>query len=299
MSDCASTVGVVPAHPIRADLHTHSNASDGVHAPADLLQQASRRGLSVVALTDHDTTHGLSQAADMARELGIIFVPGIELSTDVGRGEIHVLGYGISPDAGRLQETLERLRSSRVTRAEGILDRLRKLGIDVPFDAIAPVEAGASIGRPHIARALVTHGHAASVRDAFDRYLGQGKPAYVASERLTPVDAVRLIRAASGIPVVAHPFSSPEFPHSLPPLIAAGLVGLEVYYGEYDEDSRRVLADIASRHGLIATGGSDYHGPGFKEGRELGSVDIPSVALSRFLEVVAAATRQADDRSSW
>lgn len=269
-----------------------------MHAPADLVHQASRRGLSLLALTDHDTTLGLFPAANTARQLGMTFVPGIELSTDVDRGEIHVLGYGIDPHADELQVTLERLRTSRVTRAGRILERLRRLGIDLPLDAIQPAEPGVSIGRPHIARALIDHGHASSVRDAFDRYLGQGKPAYIASERLTSVDAVRLIRSAGGVPVVAHPFSSPAFPHSLPELVAAGLAGLEVYYGEYDEDRRRVLADIASRHGLIATGGSDYHGPGFKEGRELGSVDIPAESLRRFLDAVGIDPSRAEDRSN-
>lgn len=295
MFDLASPAGAASSVPLRADLHTHSNASDGIHAPADLLRQASRRGLSVLALTDHDTTLGLAAAAAEARLLRITFVPGIELSTDVERGEIHVLGYGIDPDATELQSTLERLRRSRETRAARILDRLRRLGIDLPDESIQPAEPGASIGRPHIAMALIAAGQASSVSDAFDRFLGQGKPAYVASERLKPADAVRLIRSAGGLPVLAHPFSSPGFPHTLPDLIAAGLGGLEVYYGEYDDDRRRVLADIAARHDLIATGGSDYHGEGFKEGRGLGSVDVPTEALRRFLSAVGSSADPSTD----
>jgi predicted metal-dependent phosphoesterase TrpH len=266
-----------------ADLHTHSNASDGQLAPADLLQQAARRGLSILALTDHDTTLGLPEAAAAARTLGIRFIPGIELSTDVERGEIHILGYGVDPHNGTLQGTLARLRESRETRIERMLDRLKQQGIALPRDQIHASAAGASVGRPHIARAMIAAGYVSSVSEAFARYLDKGKPAYIAAERLTPVEAVRLIHETGGLPVHAHPLSSPDFPGSLPALIDAGLVGLESFYGEYSASQRKQIARVAAQHGLLPTGGSDFHGMGFKEGRDLGGVTLPEEVIDRFL----------------
>jgi predicted metal-dependent phosphoesterase TrpH len=271
-----------------ADLHTHSNASDGQLAPADLLEQAARRGLSILALTDHDTTLGLPEAADAASTLGIRFIPGIELSTDVERGEIHILGYGVDPNNSTLQRTLARLRESRESRIERMLDRLEQQGMTLPRDQIRASAAGASVGRPHIARAMIDAGYVSTISEAFARYLDKGKPAYIAAERLTPVEAVRLIRDTGGLPVHAHPFSSPDFPASLPALIDAGLVGLEAYYGEYSEPQRNQIATIASQYGLLATGGSDFHGVGFKEGRDLGGVTLPADVIDLFLARLSA-----------
>ncbi|MEX1158597.1 MAG: hypothetical protein WEC79_06690 [Thermomicrobiales bacterium] len=162
---------------------------------------------------------------------------------------------------------------------------MRQLGVDLPDGAVRASGSDASLGRPHIARAMVESGHARSVGDAFDRFLGNGMPAYIASERKpTPAEACRLIRAAGGLPVHAHPCSSGDFPENLPDLIEAGLAGIEVYYGEYTLDRRQKLAMIADAYGLLATGGSDYHGEQFKAGRELGSVDLPADVLRRFLQ---------------
>jgi 3',5'-nucleoside bisphosphate phosphatase len=273
----------VDSIPARADLHTHSTASDGLLAPADLIRQASRRGLSILALTDHDTTAGLDEATATGDDPGIRVIPGIELSCDVPSGETHLLGYGIDWRHDELQSQLEQLREARRTRLSSILDRLRDLGMTLDADALAPPSEQASVGRAQVARALVSAGYVVSVGEAFDRYLALGKPAYVASDRLTPQQAIALVRRVGGIPVLAHPFTSPGFEERLPDLIAAGLLGIEVYYGEYDDARRQQLAKIAGRHGLLATGGSDYHGEGFKEGRDLGSVDIPADVLDRFL----------------
>jgi 3',5'-nucleoside bisphosphate phosphatase len=266
-----------------ADLHTHSTASDGLLAPADLLQQAHRQGLSVLALTDHDTTLGVPEALAEGERLGIRVIPGIELSTDVEVGQVHMLGYAVDPHDRVLGETLAHLRAARLTRAARILERLHELGIDLPHESIEPVAEDASVGRPHIARAMIAAGYVGSVAEAFDLYLGEGRPAYLASEKLVPEDAIALVRRAGGLPVLAHPFSSPEFPERLPALVAAGLGGLEVYYGEYTPAQRTLLRALADEHGLLATGGSDYHGPRFKEGRDLGSVAIPGDVLERFL----------------
>lgn len=269
----------------RADLHTHSTASDGTLAPADLVTQASRRGLTILALTDHDTTAGLAEAIVAGEAHGVRVIPGIELSTDVSAGEIHVLGYGIDPASTTLQAALERYRAARLERAARIVARLRELGIHLPEGSVQASASDASLGRPHIARALVAAGHVQTVSEAFDRYLGNDKPAYIASERKpTPAEAIALIRSVGGLPVHAHPFTSNEFPNSLPGMIEAGLAGIEVYYAEYTHDRREALARIAAEHGLLATGGSDYHGEQFKERRALGSVDLPSEVLQRFLD---------------
>lgn len=269
----------------RADLHTHSTASDGTLAPADLVRQASRRGLSLIALTDHDTTSGLDEAIEAGASLGVRVIPGIELSTDVTAGEVHMLGYGIDPRNDTLQQTLASYRQSRLERAERIIARLRGLGVDLPEGSVRASSDDASLGRPHIARAMVAAGHVNSVSEAFDRFLGNDKPAYVASERKpTPVEAIQLILAAGGLPVHAHPFTSDAFPDLLADLVAAGLAGIEVYYAEYTPERRETLARIAAEHGLLATGGSDYHGEQFKKRRELGSVSIPAAALQRFLD---------------
>ncbi len=263
------------ANRIRADFHTHSTASDGLLAPADLVRQASRRGLTILGLTDHDTTEGLAEAATAAAALDIRLIAGIELSTDVEPGEVHILGYGINPDDETLQRTLATLRRARETRIDRMVERLRALGIVLDRDAIRPSRPGASIGRPHVAQAMIAAGYVSSVPEAFERYIGNGRPGYVPSQRLTPVEAVRLIVSAGGLPVHAHPLTSPIFPDNLAELKAAGLAGVEAYYGEYSPAQRERIAAVAADYDLLVSGGSDYHGEQFKHGRDLGAVAIP------------------------
>lgn len=272
----------------RADLHTHSNASDGADAPAELVELASRRGLSVLALTDHDTTTGLAAAAAAGGRVGLRVIRGLELSTDVPRGELHILGYGIDPDDAALQAALADLRERGARRLHVMLERLREQGIDLPDAVIERRDERESVGRPHIARALVAAGHVGSIQEAFQRYLAHGRPAYVPKSKLAPADAIALVRGAGGLPFMAHPFSLPDFEEQLPELQAAGLAGLEAYYGEYDDERRRRLAELAAERGLLVSGGSDYHGEHFKQGRELGAVDLPGDVLPRFLGALDA-----------
>jgi predicted metal-dependent phosphoesterase TrpH len=268
----------------RVDLHTHSTASDGSIAPAALVQEAARRGLSLLALTDHDTTAGLPEALNAGREHGLPVVPGIELSTDTNEvGELHLLGYGIDPDHAELQAALEAFRRESAARLLRIIARLRELGINLPDEVAHPSHDTHSVGRPHIARALVASGVVGSVQEAFATYLGKGRPAYIPRSKATPEEAIRLVRAAGGLPVMAHPLTLPDYAARLPELIRSGLAGLEAYYGEYTEQQRDELARVAARHGLLATGGSDYHGENFKAGRELGSVHVPEPMVRRFL----------------
>lgn len=271
---------------VRADFHTHSTASDGTLAPAELVLESVRRGFSHIALTDHDTVGGLAEALDAAARHELTVIPGVELSARVDYGELHILGYGIDHHNEQLLAQLGHLRDQRLSRASRMVERLEDAGIRIDPDTLPAVTEGHSIGRPHLARALVASGYATDVPDAFDRYLVWGRPGYISSARLEPEEAVALIRTAGGIAVMAHPFSLPGFEEHLPGLISAGLVGLECYYGEYSPEQREQLAGVAERFQLLPTGGSDYHGPNFREGRDLGSVEIPQAVCQRILDAL-------------
>ena len=260
--------------PSSVDLHTHSTASDGTLTPVRLVTLAAARGLRVLGLTDHDTTAGLPEARSAAERHDLTLVPGVELSTHVAEGEVHVLGYFIDPEHPRLVEALARFREAREGRASAIVGRLAAVGATIDLARVLEIAGGGSIGRPHVARVLVESGHASSINDAFDRFLVRGRPGYVERYRLTPPDAVRLVRAASGVPVLAHPHSVADLDRLLPELVAAGLGGLECHYGDYDDGLKRDLLALAARHRLVATGGTDFHGPGFGR-RLLGATIVP------------------------
>jgi predicted metal-dependent phosphoesterase TrpH len=263
------------------DLHAHTTASDGVLAPAQLVELAVARGLVVLAVTDHDTTDGVERALAAAAGSGLRVIPSVELSTDVPAGEVHVLGYFVEPRSPVLADSLRRFREARHGRARRMVEQLIAVGVPITFEAVAAIAGEGAIGRPHVARALVAAGCATSVNDAFARYLVRGRPGYVERFKLTPVDAVRLIRDSGGVPVLAHPLSAVDLDALLPELIAAGLGGLEVYYGDYDEAARAGLLTLARRHDLAPTGGTDYHGPNIAHSRDLGDAGVP-------LECVAA-----------
>lgn len=263
------------------DLHAHSTASDGSLTPADLVAEATRRGLRVLALTDHDTLAGLPEATSAALERGIELIPGVELSSEAGAFEIHVLGYYVDPADGELAAVLAGHAAQRRTRAQRVVERLAALGLPVPMERVIAIAGEGTLGRPHIARAMIEAGYVATVGEAFDRYLANGKPAYVPRDNTTPEEAVALLSRAGAVPVLAHPFSTGDVEGTLRRLVPHGLRGMEVYYGEYAPERRDQLRAIADDWSLIPTGGSDYHGPAFKEGRELGSVPIPREVVDR------------------
>lgn len=271
----------------RADLHTHSTASDGLLSPDELVTLASDRGIVVLSLTDHDTTDNVAAAGETARDAGMTFIPGVELSTHVRRGELHILAYGIDIHDGALQDELERLRASRRDRATVMIERLRAIGVEITPEDVAAHAGGGSIGRPHVARAMIDKGYVTSIDEAFDRYIGPGRAAYVSREALTPERAIELISSAGGLATMAHPLTLPDYEERLPDLVSAGLRGIEAYYGEYSEVERQRIAAVGRRFGLLATGGSDYHGPEFREGRELGSVPIPEEAVEALLSAIS------------
>jgi hypothetical protein len=269
-----------------ADLHAHTTASDGLNSPAALVSMAKARGISILAVTDHDTIGGISEATCTARELGIRLIPGIEFSTRARRGETHVLGYGIDVTDAELARELAELRASRLERGSRMIGRLEELGIELDRASMRGTGADGSPGRPHIARALVESGHAGSVSDAFERYLSVGRPAFVPRRAVTAERAIELVSNAGGIAVLAHPLSVFDLDQRLGELIDAGLRGIEAYYGEYDDSARDELARLAESRDLLVTGGSDFHGSDEQEGRELGAVSWPALHLDAFLDAL-------------
>lgn len=274
----------------RIDLHAHTTASDGTLPPARLVEEASLRGLSVLGVTDHDTLDGLSEAIAAAAVHRITVVPGVELSTTVPSGEIHILGYFVDATDQGFVAALRSLADARRRRIETMITRLRDLGFDLDRDQIMRDADDGSIGRPHVARALMRLGIVESISDAFDRFLTPGTPGWVPRERFAPERAVTLLTSNGALPVLAHPYSTKAIEATVDRLLPAGLGGIEVFYGEYSEEQRRHLLGIADRAGLIPTGGSDYHGPPQREGRALGSADVPGWVWDR-LSSTSQATR--------
>ncbi|NLF13243.1 MAG: PHP domain-containing protein [Anaerolineaceae bacterium] len=270
----------------RVDLHSHTTASDGGLAPQDLVARAASLGIEVLAITDHDTTTGVPAALAEARRLDIVVVPGVEISALSGREEIHLLGYFVDVENEELQAFLGRTRVARRERAEKMLARLAQLGLPVEWERVVELagEAG-SIGRPHVATTLLEAGLIHSWDEAFERWIGRGCPAYVERYKLTPEDAIDLVRASGGLPVLAHPYiytrkgerkKDLNLKHWLPRLVRAGLAGIEVYYPNYPRRVSRSLLEMALYYGLMITGGSDFHGGAMANG--LGSVDVPWAA---------------------
>ncbi len=270
---------ISPNISMKIDLHTHSTASDGLLSPSELIKQACEAGLTLIALTDHDTTNGLEEASAAGRASGVEVIPGIEVNTDIAGAEVHVLGYFLEYRQPAFQHTLQTLRDMRVTRAQRMVAKLQALGMRVSWERVRELAAG-TVGRPHVAAALVEGGYAASVADAFDRYLNRSAPAYVPRYKLAPLDAIRLINSVHGLPVLAHPAGLPDLEALLPPLCEAGLAGLEVYYGEYSVDTVNWLRKLADTYYLIPTGGSDYHGPGIHP-TPLGARDVPPESVTQ------------------
>jgi 3',5'-nucleoside bisphosphate phosphatase len=253
------------------DLHSHSTASDGAFAPAVVVQEAHKAGLSAIALTDHDTTAGLEEARAASEQFGIRLVPGIELSAVEDDHETHILGLHLGSTTP-IDAKLSQLREMRRTRAAKIVDLLNANGVRITFDAVLEQAGSAAIGRPHVARALIAEGWAIDSRDAFDRYLASGRPGFVPKDQLTIRDAIALIHAAGGLAIVAHP-GAQGTRERIELLLKDGLDGVEVRHpGHSAEDILRLMA-LVEHFGLVPSGGSDWHGvPG---PRTLGAMRVP------------------------
>jgi predicted metal-dependent phosphoesterase TrpH len=254
-----------------------------------LVEEAARRGLRFLAITDHDSTEGLPEAmavAETYRPLEIL--PGIEINCDVEGAEIHILGYFMDWQASWFQDFCREQRRERRARVHRIVERLAALNMPVDAEEVFALVKEGSAGRPHVAQVMVAHGYVKSVREAFDKYLGSGKPANVPRKKLTPADAVRLLRKAGGVPVFAHPGLA-DRDALIPGLIAAGLMGIECYYTEHSAGQRATYVELCHDHGLVATGGSDFHGPKVRAAT-LGSPSVPLSTVEE-LRAKAAASR--------
>ena len=277
---------------MKADLHLHTTASDGRSSPQEIVGMAARLGLKVIAITDHDTVAGLAPALAAAKRYpDLRVIPGVEVSTDVPHGEVHVLGYFIDYLDDELASTLERLRNSRQVRAEKMVAKLALLGAPVDWERVREIAGGGSIGRPHVAQALVERGHISSSREAFVRYIGRNGPAYVERDKLTPEQVVELIVRARGLPVLAHPAEMEQLEEVMARLQKVGLAGIEAYYNGYPRKTVKYLASLASKYGLVASGGSDYHGVDNANETPIGKVAIPSECVEQLFALAAQRSR--------
>ena len=273
------------------DLHVHSTSSDGSTPPAELPALGVAARLSAMVLTDHDTVGGVAAFLDAARRAGIAAVSGVELSTRFEFAEIHLLGYGVDIEDKALLAGLSRIQSSRAERNARILARLADMGFPLDEAEVWSLAGDADVvGRPHIAEAMRRRGYVADVREAFDRFIGDNGPAYVARERVESVEGIRLLRAAGGVVVWAHPrigFSSASFRKILDQLIPAGLDGVEVYHTNHSDSKTADVRAAARERGLLQTGGSDYHGrykPDVELGRGQGGLRVPNECWEKLLE---------------
>jgi len=270
---------------MRADLHVHSNASDGTDAPAEVIRRAARAGLDAVALTDHDTVAGHEQARRALPD-SLTLVPGMELSCQLAGHSLHLLAYLFDPGHPELAAELVRIRDDRVLRARAMVGRLAELGVDVSWDQVAAIAGSAVVGRPHIARAMAASGAIAEPREAFTRdWIADGGRAYVDRYALEPVHAIRLVQAAGGAAVLAHPRASREghvSDEQIARLAAVGLAGVEVFHPDQPDSERASLLALAHDLGLLASGGSDDHGrlTGHRIGSEVAAANVYQELIS-------------------
>ncbi|OGO02734.1 MAG: hypothetical protein A2Y72_04115 [Chloroflexi bacterium RBG_13_53_26] len=271
---------------MKADLHLHTTASDGRYSPEELVRMAASLGLEVIAITDHDSVNGIAPALKTAQSLPTLkVIPGVEIGTDVPHGEIHVLGYFINYIDTDLINKLAELRDSRKTRAQKMIAKLADLGIHIEWERVQEIAGSGSVGRPHIAQAITEKGYVQSHKEAFVKYIGREGPAYAERQKMTVEQVVEMVVKASGLAVLAHPADIENLEELIPRLQRVGLAGIEVYYGTYATKSIQYLASVAHKHGLIATGGSDFHGLEHLFETPMGGVDIPSECIKRFLNL--------------
>jgi 3',5'-nucleoside bisphosphate phosphatase len=277
-------------HTVRAgmiDLHTHSNVSDGSDAPARIAELAAAAGCTAFSLTDHDRLDGQREAGRRAAELGLALVPGCEISCE-WPATFHLLVYFVEAGAGTPMETeLTDLQRARDDRNGVMIEHLQRLGLPVTMEEVEAEAGGVGIGRPHVAAVLVRNCAVSSVQEAFDVWLAKGRPGYVDKRRLHPDEALRVALGSGGVPVVAHPLSlglePAELDRTLGELAALGLAGTECIYGRYTPEERAGLADLARRHNLVVTGGSDHHGtykPDLTVGTGRGDLDVPDSVVA-------------------
>ena len=278
----------------RIDLHLHTTHSDGSQTPTEVVRLAHEAGVSALAITDHDITTGLPEAIAAGQELGIEIIPGIEISSRHGESELHVLGYFLKWEDAKLNERLVTLRESRHRRNPKIIELLQAAGIDITYDEVRAVAGSDSVGRPHIARVLMNKKVVTTAKEAFDRFLAEGKAAYVPRDLPAPVDAIRWIKDAGGLAVLAHPTWVKTTEGTLTDLARQlkeqGLDGVEVHYSTHTPRQTRTYLSLAKQLGLLVTGGSDFHGmtkPDIEVGIGKGSLHVPDHLLPKLKDAIA------------
>ncbi|MFX1266281.1 MAG: PHP domain-containing protein [Promethearchaeota archaeon] len=269
---------------LKVDLHLHSTASDGRLSPAELVRKAAAEELAIIALTDHDTVGGIAAALAAAQEFPTLrLIPGIEISTDIPEGEVHILGYFIDYTDRNLLTALEKMHNSRWERARRIIDKLGEMGYPIDWERVQEIAGEGTIGRPHIAQAMLESGYIDFFQEAFDKYIDRDGPAYIEREKVTPTGAVEMVVKAGGLPVLAHPLTLPEPEQLAINLKAVGLIGIEAYYTRYSTEDAQRLVTIANRYNLVATGGTDFHGINAGTEIPIGGVEIPEKSVEQLL----------------
>ena len=264
---------------MQIDLHIHTNYSDGTFTPGQAVEYASKIGIRAISIVDHDTTNGIEEAIQTGQRLSVEVVPGIELSAEelVPQGqEIHIIGYYIDWKSEPFQKKLLKIREARWLRAEKMLKKLSNLGIELKMDDLLQFSNIQSVGRLHVAKALMNKSHIQNIKEAFDKYLSPGRPVYEPKLRITPKEAIQDILELGGIPVIAHPMYGIDKDETIvKELVSYGLMGIEVWHPKHSKNIRAYYKDIAKKYKLIATGGSDCHGPTDSRGPLMGSESVP------------------------
>lgn len=275
------------------DLHIHSTASDGRLSPAEIVHTSVELGLTVIALTDHDTVDGIAPALAEAKAFPWLkVIPGVEISTDMPSDEVHVLGYFIDYTDHELRASLERMRNSRQQRAQRMIAKLGNLGIPIEWQRVQKIAGSGSVGRPHLAQAMLEKGYITSIKEAFTKYISRSGPAYVERDKMTPQEAVRLILRSNGLPVLAHPLFISDPEKLVVELKAAGLVGIEAYYDNYTADEIDRLVSLANKYNLIASGGSDFHGLDAVTETMIGGADVPREVVEQLIALADSSNRR-------
>lgn len=258
--------------PNKIDLHMHTNHSDGAYPPIELVKRAKEAGLSAISITDHDSVNGINEAIIYGKEIGVEVIPGLEISTDLDDKEIHLLAYFIDIENEELRKYLIFFRDERFHRAKRIVQKLRKLGLHITLDDVLAQAQNSSIGRPHVAYALVDLGIISNYYEAFDKYIGDNGPAYERKIHVSPQSALKLISDSGGLSIIAHPGYMKE--SILINLIKAGVDGIEVIHPSHNENQIKFYKGIVNQYCLLATGGSDFHGGKKGDGNNLGKYFI-------------------------
>lgn len=266
------------------DLHCHTTASDGTLSPTELVCSAAALGLKGIGITDHDTIQGWQEAEEAGRTARIVVVKGIELNTDWHSREVHILGYELDGSSAYLNSRLKSLRNAREQRMLEILERFNHLGIRITFQEVQRYAQGESIGRPHVALVLVERGYVGSVKEAFDRYLKRGAPAYVPRYKLTSEEGIALIRESGGVAVLAHP-GAHHLEEGIPAWIDAGLQGIEVSHSEHNHEDEQKYRALAQKYNLLMTGGSDFHGEDRKPGVNIGYWGVKQEVIQQIFDL--------------